>query len=272
MIDRIHHVGIVVHSADKALEFFRDTMGLEVTEDRIIEEQGVRGVLLAIGENEIELLEPTRDDTGVARYLQSKGEVLHHICFETDDIRAELARLADSGVELIDETPRDGLAGEIAFIHPKAMHGVLIELAQPPAGSHRGIGKGFDHLAAMVNNIEDSAADWESTLNLELTAKINADEFGIMIGQIPCGEAVMELVQPANPDSPLASRIIEQGEHAGSMVAIEVEDIDKEISRYRDAGYTDSEKPGGPIPGTTKRALIPADEAFGLEIQLLTYR
>jgi hypothetical protein len=124
----------------------------------------------------------------------------------------------------------------------------------------------------MVNNIEDSAADWESTLNLELTAKINADEFGIMIGQIPCGEAVMELVQPANPDSPLASRIIEQGEHAGSMVAIEVEDIDKEISRYRDAGYTVSEKPGGPIPGTTKRALIPADEAFGLEIQLLTYR
>lgn len=136
MIDKIHHVGVVVPDADEALGFFRDVMGLEVTEDRTIEQQGVRGVLLGVGENEIELLQPTRDDTGVARYLESKGATLHHICFRTDDINAELDRLKGQGVELIDETPRDGLAGQIAFIHPKSAHGVLVELAQPPEGAH----------------------------------------------------------------------------------------------------------------------------------------
>ena len=88
MIDRVHHVGVVVRSVDAALGFYRDVMGLEVAADQVLEEQGVRGVLLSVGENEIELLEPVRDDTGVARYLESRGETLHHICFRTDDIAA----------------------------------------------------------------------------------------------------------------------------------------------------------------------------------------
>src|SRR3546814_10135836 len=94
---------------------------------------------------EIELLEPTRDDTGVARFLESRGETLHHICFNTDDIEGELARLKGLEVDLIDETPRDGLAGKVAFIHPKAMHGVLIELAMPPAGAHVSPAIGREH-------------------------------------------------------------------------------------------------------------------------------
>jgi len=270
MIDLIHHVGIVVHSADDALGFFRDTMGLTVAEDRIIEEQGVRGVLLAIGENEIELLQPTRDDTGVARYLESKGEILHHICFRTDDIRAELARLKAQGVDLIDESPRDGLAGEIAFIHPKAMHGVLIELAQPPSNSHNGTAKGFDHLAAMVTDIDAAAEDWSEILGLGLSGKIDASDHGILIGQILCGQTVMELVQPATNDSPLAERIATIGEHPASMIAIEVPNIEEEISRYRSAGMTVSDSSLGPIPGTL-RASLAADETYGLGIQLISY-
>lgn len=270
MIDLIHHVGIVVHSADDALVFFRDIMGLTVSEDRVIEEQGVRGVLLAIGENEIELLQPTRDDTGVARYLETKGEILHHICFRTNDIRAELARLQSQGVDLIDESPRDGLAGEIAFIHPKAMHGVLIELAQPPSGSHTGTEKGFDHLAAMVNDIDTAAENWLQVLGLELSAKIDASDHGILIGQIICGQTVMELVQPATNDSPLAERIGSVGEHPASMIAIEVPDIEEEISRYRSAGMTVSDSSPGPIPGTL-RASLTAEETYGLGIQLISY-
>ncbi len=261
MIDLIHHVGIVVHSADDALGFFRDTMGLTVSEDRIIEEQGVRGVLLAIGENEIELLQPTRDDTGIARYLESKGEILHHICFRTNDIRAELARLQAQGIELIDESPRDGLAGEIAFIHPKAMHGVLIELAEPPSHSHTGTEKGFDHLAAMVSDIDSAAEDWLQVLGLGLSAKIDASD---------CGQTVMELVQPVTNDSPLAERIGSIGEHPASMIAIEVSDIEEEISRYRSAGMTVSDFSPGPIPGTL-RASLAAQETYGLGIQLISY-
>src|SRR5947208_3573858 len=111
MIERLHHVGVVVHSIDAALGFFRDTMGLRVLDDRVMDEQGVRGVLLGLGENEIELLEPVRPDTGVARYLASKGETLHHLCFATKDIEGELRRLKGLGVDLIDTMPRAGLAG-----------------------------------------------------------------------------------------------------------------------------------------------------------------
>ncbi len=270
MIDLIHHVGLVVHSADRALEFFRDTRNLEVTADKGIEEQGVRGVLLAVGENEIELLEPTRADTGVARYLESKGEILHHICFRTDDIRTELARLQGSGVDLIDEVPRNGLVGERAFVHPKAMHGVLIELAQPPVGSHTSSNKGFDHLAAMVTDIDSVAKIWSSVLGLDMSAKIDASDQGILIGQIPCGQAIMELVQPANEDSPLAARIEDIGEHAASMIAIEVTDLEGEIERYRSAGLTVSDSSRGPIPGTMRASLNPG-ETFGLAIQLVSY-
>ncbi len=136
MLTKVHHVGIVVHSADEALKFYRDALGLPVSADRVIEDQGVRGVLLQIGGSEIELLEPTRNDTGVARFLESRGEGMHHICFESDDVEKELEAARAKGIELIDEKPRPGLAGMICFLHPKSNHGVLIEFATPIAGSH----------------------------------------------------------------------------------------------------------------------------------------
>ena len=136
MLKKIHHVGVVVKSADEAMKFYRDALGLEVTEDRVIEDQGVRGVLLKIGNSEIELLEPTRDDTGVAKFLATRGEGMHHICFESDDVQAELEGARAKGIQLIDEQPRLGLAGMICFLHPKANHGVLVEFATPLAEEH----------------------------------------------------------------------------------------------------------------------------------------
>jgi len=136
MITKIHHVGIVVRSADEALKFYRDALGLPVTADRVIDDQGVRGVLLQIGDSEIELIEPTRTDTGVARFLESRGEGLHHICFETDDVEKELEEAKRKGIQVIDEKPRRGLAGMICFLHPKSNHGVLVEFAQPIPEGH----------------------------------------------------------------------------------------------------------------------------------------
>ena len=133
MLKKIHHVGIVVRDADESMKFYRDALGLEVTDDRVIEDQGVRGVLLEIGGSEIELLEPTRNDTGVAKFLESRGEGMHHICFESDDVDAELEQAREKGIQLIDEKPRLGLAGMICFLHPKSNHGVLIEYATPLA-------------------------------------------------------------------------------------------------------------------------------------------
>lgn len=136
MLKKIHHVGVVVRSADEAMKFYRDALGLRVTADRVIEDQGVRGVLLEIGGSEIELLEPTRDDTGVARFLETRGEGMHHICFESDDVDAELEGARQKGIELIDQKPRLGLAGMICFLHPKSNHGVLVEFATPLKEGH----------------------------------------------------------------------------------------------------------------------------------------
>jgi len=270
MIDRIHHVGVVVHDADAALGFFRDVMGLAVTEDRVVEEQGVRGVLLQLGENEIELLQPTRNDTGVARFLESRGQTLHHICFNTDDVVGELARLKQAGVELIDQEPRDGLAGRIAFVHPKSAHGVLIEFAQSPAGAHASSAKGFDHLAVSVADYAAAQATWRKVVGLEVKGEVRPEGRGMVIGQMPCGQCVVELLAPTGADSQLAKRIDEQGERASSMVAIEVPDIAAEIARYRAKGITLLDAAPGPLPRSVTSTISP-EQGFGLAIQLIQF-
>ena len=128
MMRRIHHAGIVVKNLRDAYRFYRDTLGLPLVREAEIADQGVRAALLAAGETEIELLEPLDATNAVGRFLAKRGEGLHHFCFETDVDRC-LASLKERRVELLDTTPRPGLAGRIAFLHPRACAGVLVELA-----------------------------------------------------------------------------------------------------------------------------------------------
>ena len=201
------------------------------------------------------------DDTGVARFLQSRGETLHHICFNTDDISGELARLKALDVELIDERPREGLAGQVAFIHPSAVHGVLIELAEPPADAHMSPHKGFDHLAVTVASLEAAASTWREVVGLTVEKELRPPGGEIVIGQMPCGQCIIELVAPASDDSPMAQRVGELGERAASMVAIEVDDIEAEIARYRGAGVELPDATPGALPNSV-RTSIPAEQAF----------
>jgi len=131
MLRKIHHIGIVVRNLEQAFTFYRDTLGLPVHKTAVVEDQGVKAALLTIGNSEIELLEPINANGGVAKFLERRGEGLHHICFETDDVAAELAATKAKGIDVIDQVPRKGLAGMICFLHPRANHGVLIEYAQP---------------------------------------------------------------------------------------------------------------------------------------------
>jgi methylmalonyl-CoA/ethylmalonyl-CoA epimerase len=131
MLKKIHHVGIVVHSIETAYAFYRDCLSLPVHKEDIIQDQGVKAALLTIGDSELELLEPIAPGTGVARFLERRGEGLHHLCFETDNLARELEDARTKGLALLDQQPRRGLAGLICFVHPKASHGVLIEYAQP---------------------------------------------------------------------------------------------------------------------------------------------
>jgi methylmalonyl-CoA/ethylmalonyl-CoA epimerase len=129
-IKKIDHIAIVVENLDRALGVYRDALGMTVTDVREIPEQDVKMAFLPTGDSEIELLEPLSAESGIGRYLAKRGEGLHHICLEVDDIEATLADLKAKGAQLIDETPKQGAYGRIAFIHPKGAHGVLIELVE----------------------------------------------------------------------------------------------------------------------------------------------
>jgi methylmalonyl-CoA/ethylmalonyl-CoA epimerase len=131
---RVHHVAIVVRDMAAALAVYRDQLGLPLDVLMPIDSDGVRIAFLPAGESNIELVEPTDPTTGVARYLESRGEGFHHVCLEVDDVAAELKRLAANGIELIDGTPRRGAEGPVAFIHPRSCHGVLVELIEAPGG------------------------------------------------------------------------------------------------------------------------------------------
>ena len=135
MIKKIHHVGIVVRNVEQAFAFYRDALGLPVGKMDTIPDQGVKAALLPVGHSEIELLEPIRDDTGVARFLATRGEGMHHICFESDDVDRELEELKAKDAQLIDQQSRPGLAGMVAFMHPRCTHKTLVELATPPSGA-----------------------------------------------------------------------------------------------------------------------------------------
>ena len=131
MLKKIHHVGVVVPNLDASLKFWRDALGLHLTKSATIEEQGVRAALLKVGESEIELLEPLDAENGVGKFLSRRGGGLHHVCFESNGVDADLEAARAKGIQLIDQKPRPGLAGMICFLHPKATRGVLVEYAQP---------------------------------------------------------------------------------------------------------------------------------------------
>lgn len=127
----LDHVAIAVKDLDKAIAHYRDVFGLELAEIEEVAEQKVRTAIFGHGLGRIELICPTEPDTGVAKFLDKRGEGLHHICIEVEDIEASLSELKQKGAPLIDETPKIGAGGaKIAFVHPKGGHGVLVELRQ----------------------------------------------------------------------------------------------------------------------------------------------
>jgi len=130
MIKNFNHVAIAVKSLDESLKLFENLFGLKATKIEEVPDQGVKAALIPIGSGEIELLEPIDPNGGVAKFIATRGEGIHHICLEVDNTDKELQSLAGKGVQLIDKVGRKGLAGRVGFIHPKSTKGVLIELAQ----------------------------------------------------------------------------------------------------------------------------------------------
>jgi methylmalonyl-CoA/ethylmalonyl-CoA epimerase len=130
MFKRMDHVGIIVSDIDATLKTYCDQLGFQLVQRVEIPEQKVVAAFLDAGNSTIELISPTDTDSGTAKFLANRGEGTHHICYEVEDITAALAELKAQGVRLIDEKPRHGVHGLVAFVHPKATNGMMIELLQ----------------------------------------------------------------------------------------------------------------------------------------------
>lgn len=125
----IHHVGVAVADLEQAIATYERLFGARLEQRGELVEQGLEAASLLVGESRVELLAPTSEDTTVGRFLARRGPGLHHLAYETDDVRAALDDLSAAGAELIDEEPHAGLFGlEVAFVHPDAVHGVLTEV------------------------------------------------------------------------------------------------------------------------------------------------
>ena len=131
VLTEIDHVAIAVRDLDDAVDYYRATYGVEPVHREVVENDGVEEVLLRVAESYIQLLTPVRDDSPVAKYLEKKGEGIHHVGYRVDDCAAALARVKAEGHQVIDEAPRPGSRGTtVAFVHPKGALGTLIELVQ----------------------------------------------------------------------------------------------------------------------------------------------
>ena len=135
MPNKVEHIALAVADLDAAVAHYREVWGIEVTHRERVEDQGVEEAMLPMGDSFLQLVAPTGEETTVARFLANRGEGLHHLAYEVDDLVRTLEDLKAKGVQLIDEMPRRGGRGHlVAFVHPKSNHGLLVELIQAPGG------------------------------------------------------------------------------------------------------------------------------------------
>jgi methylmalonyl-CoA/ethylmalonyl-CoA epimerase len=133
MLEKIHHLGYAVQSLEAASRFYEVNFGVEFIGPETVEGQGIVATMFRVGESAVELMEPTRPDSPVGKFLAKRGEGFHHVAFEVEDLEAAMARLKSNGVELVDEQPKVGVGGtRTAFVHPKGAFGVLTELVELP--------------------------------------------------------------------------------------------------------------------------------------------
>ena len=222
MIKRVHHIGVVVQDLATGYAFWRDTLGLPAIREAEVKDQGVRAALLACGSCEVELLEPLGPNTPVGRFLQSRGEGLHHLCLESDDVYKDVGRFAGTGVEMIDARPRKGLAGMIAFIHPNSCAGILVEMATPTEKAAHAQGPltaTVVHL--IVENVQTATHLYRDMFGLPI--RISHPDWSV--AQLAAGEVALQL----------SSTTATAGKPGLSMLRLMTRDIADVAARLQDA-------------------------------------
>lgn len=279
MLTKIHHIGIVVRNLEEAFGFYRDTLGLPLHKMATVQDQGVKAALLPVGESEIELLEPITADSGVAKFLEKKGGGLHHLCFETDDVTAELQGAKDKGLRLIDQQPRPGLAGMIAFLHPQACCSVLVEYAQPvdhsehasllsAARDRRFTTKRLDHVVIAVNDLENAVATYQKNFGLAREEARDIPALGIRNTFLPISDSKIEFVTPLGDKSPIAQFIASKGEGM-YLLSLDVDYLPGAVATLADRGIKANTIKG---PDGNDIAFISPKHTHGVLLQLLSRR
>ena len=225
MLKKIHHVGIVVRKLEEAFKFYKDTLGLPLGKMATVQDQGVQSRAVARSARaKLSCSNQSHLTTGVAKFLEKKGGGLHHLCFETDNVETELQGAKDKGIKVIDQKPRPGLAGIIAFLHPQACCSVLVEYAQPvdhsehasllgEARDRRFTTKRLDHVVIAVKDLEAAVATYQK--NFGLTRESEAKDvpaLGIRNTFLPISDSKIEIVEPLGEKSPIAQFIDKSGE------------------------------------------------------------
>lgn len=271
MFTRIQHVAIVVRSLEQALPFYRDVLGLPVGEQATLAGQGVQAVLLPMQEGEIELLQPADPAGGVARFLTRRGEGLHHICVETPDVSAAVAHARAAGLPLIDQTPRPGLAGTVAFLHPRASHGVLVELAQPHGPStHSAVSEagirmaGIATVYAVVGDLEAAAATFARNFGGIPGAMEESPHFGARQVVVSIGTSGVTLLGPADRASPVGCFLAERGEGLFGL-CLGVRDMEAALRHLEASDVQIEVHPGG---AATPLARLDSAQTSGVHLFL----
>ena len=230
MFLRIDHIGVAVRDLAAASRTMEELLGLKVAAQEEVEEQQLIAALVPTANVRFELMQPTADDSVVGRFLERRGEGVHHICFEVEDIQAEIDALKARDVQLVQGAPREGFVGLVEFVHPRAAAGVLVEFAQvsrrTPTESHLGLG----YVTIATWDAGAAARQWITNFRLAVQAASGDSAGGgrhtsMLESPRERGQALVEFVEPLEPGSTIGSFIETRGEGVYS-VTLEASDMD----------------------------------------------
>ncbi len=244
MFKRIDHVGVAVKDLKAATDAFEQIFGLTVAAQEEIEDQGLIAALIPTSNVRFELMQPTNPESAVGRFIERRGEGIQHICFEVEDIRQEIATLQNRGVQLIQGAPREGFVGEVEFIHPRAAHGVLTEIAQVTRRTPIEHDLKVHHITIATSDRDQAIADWSKNFDLKVNRMAERQSAGINTGWLDVGNAEVEFAQQTREEGPIASAIAQRGEGVYGVV-LETSDATALAEHIKSQGLRVIEDPEG---------------------------
>ena len=212
MFKRIDHVGVAVSDLAAAAERFKRVYGLDVAAQEEIADQQLLAALVPTANMRFELMQPTSPDSVIGRFIARRGEGVHHICFEVDDIRDEIETLKGRGVQLIQGAPREGFVGEVEFVHPRSARGVLTEIAQVTRRTPSDTELRLHHITIATPDRIAASDEWSKNFGLPITRILERTGAPIATAWLDVGDAQVEFAQQTSATGPLAKAVETRGE------------------------------------------------------------